>query len=170
MVMGLRIRIEQVPSLVGTRAFPSNTLARRRNGTETWRRCSCQCEHIRLNTHEKILLICDIPRRNGNVTHNVNQPYVRMAELLCQESCNRRRPHRSTFASIKRRRRQAGLLSAAIGDHGEGELSPRSLTFRHRASTIWDRRFATLQSIFIYLINKYISLSDICLTVHHWYK
>ena len=31
-----------------------------------------------------------------------------------------------------------------------------------------DRRFATLQrTLFIYLINKYISLSDICLTVHH---
>jgi len=24
--------------------------------------------------------------------------------------------------------------------------------------------------LFIYLINKYISLSDICLTVHHWHK
>jgi len=23
--------------------------------------------------------------------------------------------------------------------------------------------------LFIYLINKYISLCDICLTVHHWY-
>ena len=34
-----------------------------------------------------------------------------------------------------------------------------------------DRSFATLQrTLFIYLINKYISLSDICLTVHHWYK
>ena len=34
-----------------------------------------------------------------------------------------------------------------------------------------DRRFTTLQrTLFIYLINKYISLSDICLTVHHWYK
>jgi hypothetical protein len=43
-----------------------------------------------------------------------------------------------------------------------------SLTFRHRASSIYDRRFATLQrTLFIYLINKYISLSDICLTVHH---
>ena len=31
--------------------------------------------------------------------------------------------------------------------------------------------FATLQrTLFMYLINKYISLSDICLTVHHWYK
>jgi len=28
---------------------------RRRNGTETWRRRSCQCEHLRLITHEKIL-------------------------------------------------------------------------------------------------------------------
>ena len=42
------------------------------------------------------------------------------------------------------------------------------LTFRHRASYIEGRRFATLQrTLFIYLINKYISLSDICLTVHH---
>ena len=46
-----------------------------------------------------------------------------------------------------------------------------TLTFRHRASSVQDRRFATLQrTLFIYLINKYISLSDICLTVHHWYK
>ena len=45
------------------------------------------------------------------------------------------------------------------------------LTFRHRASSIQDRRFATLQRrLFIYLINKYISLYDICLTVHHWYN
>ena len=43
-----------------------------------------------------------------------------------------------------------------------------SLTFRHRASSIQDRHFATLQrTLFIYLINKYISLSDIGLTVHH---
>ena len=42
------------------------------------------------------------------------------------------------------------------------------LTFRHRASSIQDRLFATLQrTLFIYLINKYISLSDIYLTVHH---
>ena len=43
-----------------------------------------------------------------------------------------------------------------------------NLTFRHRASSVQDRHFATLQrTVFIYLINKYISLSDICLTVHH---
>ena len=48
------------------------------------------------------------------------------------------------------------------------EISLYSLTFRHRASCIQDRRFTTLQrTLFIYLINKYISLSDICLTVHH---
>ena len=42
------------------------------------------------------------------------------------------------------------------------------LTFRHRASSIWDRHFATHQkTLFIYLINKYISLSDIYLTLHH---
>jgi len=52
----------------------SNILARRRNGTETWRRRSCQCEHLRLITHEKILLNGDVPRRNGNVTYSVNQP------------------------------------------------------------------------------------------------
>ena len=47
-------------------------------------------------------------------------------------------------------------------------LQRRILTFRHRASSIYDRHFATLQrTLFIYLINKYISLSDICLTVHH---
>ena len=46
-----------------------------------------------------------------------------------------------------------------------------ALTFRHRASSIQDRRFASLQrTLFIHVINKYISLSDICLTVHHWYK
>ena len=42
------------------------------------------------------------------------------------------------------------------------------LTFRHRASSIKDRRFAILQrTLFIYLINKYISLCDICFTVHY---
>ena len=43
-----------------------------------------------------------------------------------------------------------------------------SLTFRNRASPVQDRHFATLQrTLFIYLINKYISLSDIYLTVRH---
>ena len=47
-------------------------------------------------------------------------------------------------------------------------LCASQLTFRHRASCIWDRHFATLQRmLFICLINKYISLFDICLTVHH---
>jgi len=42
------------------------------------------------------------------------------------------------------------------------------LTFMHHASSIQDRRFATLQrTLLIYLINKYVSLSDISLTVHH---
>jgi hypothetical protein len=61
---------------VRTRSLPSNILARRRrrNGTETWRRRSCQCQHIRLNTHEKIWVNDDVPRRNGNVTYSVNQP------------------------------------------------------------------------------------------------
>ena len=39
------------------------------------------------------------------------------------------------------------------------------------SSSTCSRPFATLQrTLFIYLINKCISLSDICLTVHHWYK
>ena len=52
------------------------------------------------------------------------------------------------------------------------ETWPHSeLTFRHRGPLYRDRRLATLQrTLFIYLINKYISLSDICLMVHHWYK
>ena len=52
------------------------------------------------------------------------------------------------------------------------ETWPHSeLTFRRRLPLYRDRRFATLQgTLFVYLINKYISLSDICLVVHHWYK
>ena len=46
--------------------------------------------------------------------------------------------------------------------------SSAQLNFRLHASSIQDRRFATLQrTLFNYLINKYTSLSDICLTVHH---
>jgi hypothetical protein len=56
---------------VRTRSVTSNILAqqRRRNGTDTWRRLSCQCEHLRLITHEKILLNGDVPRRKGNVMY-----------------------------------------------------------------------------------------------------
>ena len=51
------------------------------------------------------------------------------------------------------------------------ETQATCLTFRHRSFSMQDRRFASLQrTLFMYLINKYISLSDICLTVHHWYK
>ena len=47
----------------------------------------------------------------------------------------------------------------------------RGLTFRHCRHVYRDRRFTTLQrTLFIYLIKQCISLSDICLTVHHWYK
>ena len=42
------------------------------------------------------------------------------------------------------------------------------LTFRHRASSILGQTFRySPENAFIYLINKYISLSDIRLTVHH---
>ena len=42
------------------------------------------------------------------------------------------------------------------------------LTFRHRASCILGQAFhCSPENAFLYLINKYISLSDICLTVRH---
>jgi hypothetical protein len=63
---------------VRTRAVTSNILSqqRRRNDTETWRKRFFQCQHLRLNTHDKALLNGDVPRRHGNVTYSVNQPYV----------------------------------------------------------------------------------------------
>ena len=66
----------------------------------------------------------------------------------------------------------SALLTSVQGKQVSNQgLNKHSLTFRHRASSIQDRHFTTLQRrLFIYLINKYISLSDICLTVHHWYK
>jgi len=61
----------------------------------------------------------------------------------------------------------AGFTSQAGTAVEELELIVSELTFKHRASSIQDRPFATLQrTLFIYLINKYISLSDICLAVH----
>jgi len=45
---------------------------------------------------------------------------------------------------------------------------PTCLTFRHRASCLLGQAFHySPENAFIYLINKYISLSDIWLTVHH---
>jgi hypothetical protein len=69
-----------------TRSVTSNILAqqRRRNGTETWRRSSCQCEHLRLITHEKILLKGDFPWRNGNVTYVVQQRVHFLNPLHCR--------------------------------------------------------------------------------------
>ena len=45
----------------------------------------------------------------------------------------------------------------------------RILTFRHRASCILGQVFhySPENAFYIYLIDKYISLSDICLTVRH---
>ena len=52
--------------------------------------------------------------------------------------------------------------------HREAKRLHCTLTFRHRASCLQDRRFTTLQrTLFVYLINIYISLSDIFLTAHH---
>ena len=58
-------------------------------------------------------------------------------------------------------------VGPGVGD-AHNEKLYLDVTFRHRAFSIEDKRFATLQrTLFIYLINKHISLSDICLTVHH---
>ena len=66
------------------------------------------------------------------------------------------------------------LCNAAAGGYGYKITlhleygTSNQLTFGHRASSVQDRRFAAHQrTFFIYLINKYISLSDNCLTVHH---
>ena len=65
-------------------------------------------------------------------------------------------------------RRKRGRPKLTWAEGIRGLMGEKGLTFRHRASSIQDRRFATLQrTLFIYLINKHISLSDICLTVHH---
>jgi len=55
---------------VRTRSVTSNILGQQRwrNGTDTWRIRSCQREHLRLITHENILLNGDVSRRNGTET------------------------------------------------------------------------------------------------------
>ena len=65
--------------------------------------------------------------------------------------------------------RTSSLPGPGYDSEEEGGLcNKRRNTVRHHASSIQDRRFATFQrTLFIYLINKYISLFDICLTVHH---
>jgi len=75
---------------IRTRSVPSNILAwrQRRDGTETWRRRSLHCEHIRLHTHEKVLLNGDVPRRNGNVTYGVNQPLCEVQKRQPQSTLN----------------------------------------------------------------------------------
>ena len=87
-----------------TRAVPSNILARRRNGNETWRRRSCQCEHIRLNTHEKNLLNGDVPRRNGNVTCSVNRPLAALSASASRPrspSQTRQHTRRSSRSTVR---------------------------------------------------------------------
>ena len=74
----------------------------------------------------------------------------------------------------KQRERPIGMYrfrwqgNSKMGGKEQDQRMLNLLTFRHRVSSIYDTRFTTLQrTLFIYLINKYISLSDICLTVHH---
>ena len=56
------IRIEHVGPVPSRQTFSLG------GGDGTELRCSCQCEHLRLITHEKSLLNGDVPPRNGNVT------------------------------------------------------------------------------------------------------
>ena len=76
-----------------------------------------------------------------------------------------------TYLFIYRSQQTYKLTAATTELQGPKTESPKRflyLTFRHRTSCTWDRLFSTLQrTLFIYLINNYISLSDICLTVHH---
>ena len=73
--------------------------------------------------------------------------------------------HHTIFPSLRYFPSNILFYTLILGRKNKYKLS---LIFRHRASSIQDGRFATLQrTFFIYLINKYISLSDIYLTVHH---
>ena len=66
-----------------------------------------------------------------------------------------------TVHKVINKRLKTYVLSPHSGENFHSPLGTVCSVYR-------DRRFATLQrTLFIYLINKYISLSDICLTVHH---
>ena len=100
----------------------------------------------------------------------------RMRSLSCGCKVHQRNPHFSRRFScdfslrlLYKRKLRRSITCRAKLCHMEIILTFISpLTFRHRASSVKDRRFATLQrKLFIYLTNKYISLSDICLTLHH---
>ena len=55
--------------------------------------------------------------------------------------------------------------------HSSENSLKQELTFRHHASCILGQVFHYSPENAFYIFNhKYISLSDICLTVHHWYK
>ena len=64
-----------------------------------------------------------------------------------------------------------GVVFVVMANHDQLvlNLDTTVLTFRHRASCILGQAFhySPENAFYIYLINKYISLSDICLTVHH---
>jgi len=56
--------------------------ATERNGTELRLDGDVSvCEHLCLITREKSLLNGDVPRRNGNVTYNVNRPLLQQTRL-----------------------------------------------------------------------------------------
>ena len=91
----------------------------------------------------------------GKLWYDVESVVKNWSELPAEHKSERKEKKRKEKKKEKKKRKEKSMLILL-------------LTFRHRASSIYDRHFATLQrTLFIYLINKYISLSDICLTVHH---
>ena len=76
-----------------------------RNGTETWRRLSCQYEHLHLITHEKILLNGDVPRRNGTETWRRRSCQCEHFRLIIHEKIllNGDVPRRNGTETLRRR-------------------------------------------------------------------
>ena len=78
------------------------------------------------------------------------------------------RHHQTSYLSLEVSFENISNIWVHCKNSGSNSKKKSCLTFRHRASCIQDRRFTTLQrTLFIYLINKNISLSEICQTVHH---
>ena len=81
-----------------------------------------------------------------------------------------RRSYRGSFRPL--RVKEKGACAAEAEERQtvitERNLSKDVLTFRHRASCILGQAFYYSPENDFYIFNqKYISLSDICLTVHH---
>ena len=125
-------------------------------------------KHINTLCGQKVELyikIQSVPRRkHSSVIKTSLLMLYREIIAVCSVNCTQ---HTNTLCGQKEVSgdvNSAGGRQKVLKAKNQPELY---LTFRHRASSIQDRHFATLhRTLFIYLINKYISLSDICLTVY----